>query len=241
MRFLANCRRRCQLLPCVEWRLITTGARQCRGPPRSMQRSERESPPEPGTRTRDKEAEALHREALEIRRRVLGPEHPDTLTSMNNLALSYSGQGRYKEAEVMYQEALEIRKRVLGPEHLDTLWSMTDLATSYIDQGRYKEAEVMDREVVENSKRFLGPEHPDTLTYMGSLGNDLYYLDRPAREAKELFVELLEIQSRVLGPEHPRSLQTMYNLARTMLRLGDLAEAEQLARKNLEIRRPRRA
>ena len=32
------------------------------------------------------EAEKLHRETLDIRRRVLGPEHPDTLMSMNNLA-----------------------------------------------------------------------------------------------------------------------------------------------------------
>ena len=31
-------------------------------------------------------ARKLHEETLAIQRRVLGPEHPDTLTSMNNLA-----------------------------------------------------------------------------------------------------------------------------------------------------------
>ena len=32
-------------------------------------------------------AEPLHRRALEVRERVLGPEHPDTLQSLNNLAV----------------------------------------------------------------------------------------------------------------------------------------------------------
>jgi hypothetical protein len=36
---------------------------------------------------------------LEIRKRVLGDEHPDTLTAIANLALTYGDQGRLKEAE----------------------------------------------------------------------------------------------------------------------------------------------
>jgi hypothetical protein len=45
------------------------------------------------------EAEKLDRETLDIRRRVLGPEHPVTLTSMNNLAIVLADEGRYAEAE----------------------------------------------------------------------------------------------------------------------------------------------
>ena len=33
------------------------------------------------------EAEMMHREELELSQRILGKEHPSTLTSMNNLAL----------------------------------------------------------------------------------------------------------------------------------------------------------
>ena len=32
------------------------------------------------------EARKLHEQTLEIQRRILGPEHPDTLRSMHNLA-----------------------------------------------------------------------------------------------------------------------------------------------------------
>jgi Tfp pilus assembly protein PilF len=47
------------------------------------------------------EAEAMHRQALRGYEKVLGPEHPDTLTSVNNVGLVLERQGKYKEAEAM--------------------------------------------------------------------------------------------------------------------------------------------
>jgi tetratricopeptide (TPR) repeat protein len=73
--------------------------------------------------------------------RVLGAEHPDTLTSMNNLALTYRNQGRWKEAEELNVQVMEMRKRVLGTEHPDTLTSMNNLASTYQNLGKWKEAE----------------------------------------------------------------------------------------------------
>jgi hypothetical protein len=51
---------------------------------------------------------------------ALGPEHPDTLGSVHNLAYLYQAQGRYGEAEPLVQRALTAREKVLGPEHPDT-------------------------------------------------------------------------------------------------------------------------
>jgi len=64
---------------------------------------------------------------MEIRKNVLGLEHPDMLTSMNNLAFTYQRQGRWKEAEELQVQVMEICKNVLGPEHPDTLASMNNL------------------------------------------------------------------------------------------------------------------
>lgn len=63
------------------------------------------------------QAEALNLQTLEIRRRVLGPEHPDTLMSINNLAVVYFDEGKYAQAEALFSQTLEIMRRVLGPEH----------------------------------------------------------------------------------------------------------------------------
>jgi hypothetical protein len=50
---------------------------------------------------------------------VLGKEHPDTLTSMNNLAGILRDQGKYEQAEEMLRQALRLRETVLGEEHPD--------------------------------------------------------------------------------------------------------------------------
>jgi tetratricopeptide (TPR) repeat protein len=65
---------------------------------------------------------------MEIRGRVLGPEHPDTLTCMHDLAVSISRQGRYEDAEKLYRELLEIKRRSLGEAHPETLEAVRDLA-----------------------------------------------------------------------------------------------------------------
>jgi hypothetical protein len=65
---------------------------------------------------------------VKMRKRVLGQEHPDTLTSMGNLASTYKNQGRWKEAEELNVQMMETRKRVLGQEHPDTLVNMNNLA-----------------------------------------------------------------------------------------------------------------
>ncbi|KAF2187933.1 hypothetical protein K469DRAFT_769813, partial [Zopfia rhizophila CBS 207.26] len=97
---------------------------------------------------------------VEVRKRVLGADHPSMLTSMNNLALTYKDQGRWKEAEVLQVQVMEaskaeelevhvlrIRKRVLGADHPSTLSSMANLASTYWNQGRWIEPEI---------ERFLG-------------------------------------------------------------------------------------
>jgi hypothetical protein len=70
------------------------------------------------------ESEQIDRQTLEMREKVLGLEHPDTLTSMHCLAVTLHSQGKYAEAEQMHRQTLELRKKVLGPEHPDTLTSM---------------------------------------------------------------------------------------------------------------------
>jgi hypothetical protein len=95
-----------------------------------------------------------------VRKRVLGPEHPQTLSNASNLAAFLSEQGKYAEAEVMQRELLAVQKRVLGPEHPHTLTSANNLATSLSKQGKYAEAEHLLQATLESFERILGPAHP---------------------------------------------------------------------------------
>ena len=66
---------------------------------------------------------------METRKRVLGEEHPDTLTSMANLAFIWKAQSRDTKAVNLIQECTRLRSRILGVDHPDTLSSSAVLAT----------------------------------------------------------------------------------------------------------------
>jgi tetratricopeptide (TPR) repeat protein len=61
--------------------------------------------------------------ALAISEKVLGKEHPDVATSLNNLALPYQAQGSYEKAEPLFVRSLAISEKVLGKEHPDVATS----------------------------------------------------------------------------------------------------------------------
>ena len=90
------------------------------------------------------EAVDLSEMAMKVRKKTLGQEHEETLSSMNMVGLAYSLGGRWKEAEELDMQVTKIRKRVLGEEHLDTLNSIANLASIYWNQGRWKEAEELE-------------------------------------------------------------------------------------------------
>jgi hypothetical protein len=58
---------------------------------------------------------------------VLGEKHPDTLTSMNNLAFTWKEQSRDEKAIALMHECVQLRKKVLGAEHHLTLSSIMAL------------------------------------------------------------------------------------------------------------------
>ena len=72
---------------------------------------------------RYKAAEPLYQKALEMRRSLLGENHPDVATSLNNLAALYYDMKRFDEAEPLMAKALEIRQRLLREQHPDTVGS----------------------------------------------------------------------------------------------------------------------
>ncbi len=81
-------------------------------------------------------AEPLFRQALEIRKRALGENHPDYAASLNNLAALYEEMGDYAKAEPLYREALAIDKRALGENHPDYATSLNNLGRAVRGHGR---------------------------------------------------------------------------------------------------------
>jgi hypothetical protein len=172
--------------------------------------------------------------ALELRASTLGEEHPDTLTSMANLASTFWNQGRWKQAEELEVQVMKTSLRVLGEEHPNTLTSMANLASTILNQGRWKEAEELEKQVMKTSLRVLGEEHPDTLTSMANLAS-MFSTQHRWKEAEELEKQVMKTSLRVLGEEHPDTLTSMANLASTFSYQDRWKEAEELQVKELDI------
>jgi tetratricopeptide (TPR) repeat protein len=111
---------------------------------------------------RYKIAEQAYRQVVERRKGVLGEEHPDMLTSMNNLAQALSKQGKHAEAEQMHRETLALREKVLRKEHPDTLMSVYGLAYLLHHQNKYEDALPLYERACTGFQVTLGPDHPTT-------------------------------------------------------------------------------
>ena len=155
---------------------------------------------------------------------LLGPDHPDTLTSRNNLASAYESAGRLEEAITLYEQVTKDSARVLGEDHPATAASRNNLAGAYRAVGRLTEAITLYEQVLTDRIRVLGEDHPRTLT---SRNNLAYAYESAGRleEAITLFEQVLPDRIRVLGEDHPDTLTSRNNLAGAYKSVGRLEEA----------------
>ena len=154
----------------------------------------------------------------------LGPDHPHTLQSINNLAASYKALGRHADALQLDEQALALRTARLGRDHADTLQSMNNLAASYFAVGRRDEAIKLHEEAVALRTAKFGRDHPDTLGSMSNLAVAYTAADRPA-DALKLHEEAVALRTAKFGRDHPDTLDSMWGVAASLMNLDRGAEA----------------
>ncbi len=154
--------------------------------------------------SRWQDAEHWYKKSLETSETQLGADHPETATSLNNLANLYRAMGRYSEAEPLYERSLQIRETQLGADHPETATSLNNLAELYGTMGRYSEAEPLLRRSLQIYETQLGDDHPDTASSLNNLAN-LYYAMGRYSEAEPLYLRTLELWTKILGENHPNT------------------------------------
>jgi tetratricopeptide (TPR) repeat protein len=169
-------------------------------------------------------ARPLQETALETRRRELGDEHPDTLTSVHNMTVLLVAQGKADEAEAFAVEALEGRRRVLGDDRPGVLNSINNFGMVLLAAGKLDEAETFVREGVEGRQRVLGEDLPTTLGSLINLGTVLQR-QNDFRAAEPVVLEAYETSRRVLGEEHSTTLISAGHLGSVYVGRGKNAEA----------------
>jgi serine/threonine protein kinase len=173
--------------------------------------------------------------ALALRKQHLGPDHPDTLTTMNSLALAYSFAGKRHLSLPMFEETLKLRKAKLGPDHPDTLMTMNDLGNEYQGAGKLDPALPMFEETLKLRKAKLGPEHLDTL---GAMDNMIFAYRAAGKLdlALPLMKESLASSRKRVPKDSTQLAQLLALVSHYLLEDKAFAEAQPLLRECLAIR-----
>jgi tetratricopeptide (TPR) repeat protein len=167
-----------------------------------------------------------YEEVLPIKKRVMGADHPSTLSSMNGLAVVYRYQGKYADAERLTKQVIGGRRRALGAEHHDTLLAMYYRGALYVAQGRYDEAEPLLIDGLATSRRVL-PNHPDTQNFVSALAEMSWKRGDTVR-AESLFRDALTARTRILSATHPTVATLLVTFGEMKLEQKQYAEAESL-------------
>ena len=152
------------------------------------------------------QAEPLFLRALAIREKRLGPEHPDTASTLNNLAVTYRVQGKYEQAEPLFLHALAIREKRLGPEHPDTASTLNNLTVLYQFQGKFEQEEALYQRTLAIREKRLSPEHPYTVSAFNNLGVIYQIRDKSKTVLKLAGAKVLWVDDHPDNNDYERSI-----------------------------------
>ena len=178
------------------------------------------------------QAELLLKQALALRERVLGPEHPEIVSTLNQLAWLSILQGKYQQAKGLLQPALAGFEHVLGAEHPEVAAALDNLAAVYMYEGKYGQAEPLFQRALALREQALGKSHPLVSESLNNLAL-LYTRQGKYAKAESLYQHALTIEENTIGPEDPSTLITLVNLAYLYIQQGKNAEAESLLQRVL--------
>ena len=180
------------------------------------------------------DAEAMHREALRLRRKLPGNDSLDLAQSLYDLGLALAKQGRAEEAITVHSEALAIRRKLLGNEHPDMARSLSRLGQALSTNRKFDEAERTLREAVTMQRKLN--EHLDLAESLTILANTLNWM-RKTNEAETAAREAVAIGRTLGGNECPEVAGALQVLGNVLLGQSRASEAEAPYREALEMRR----
>jgi tetratricopeptide (TPR) repeat protein len=174
--------------------------------------------------------------AVALRRKELGPGHPETVGAMNDLAIVLDRLGKFDQEQKILEEVVAVKRRTLGREDPVTLRSANNLAVVLAVQGLHEDAVKLANETLEIQRRVEGSESITTLRSMYNLAIMRRQLGLWA-EARPLFDESLETLRRVYSADHQDTLRVVNGLGELLLDQRRPAEARALFEQALVTQR----
>ena len=180
------------------------------------------------------QSQKLLEHAVAIQTKALGPDDPETLSSIAMLGVIDDDLTHYSDSEKLLRQALAGQQRVLGRGSAETLATANYLTDTLTDEGKLAEAEDLLRKTLALQQKTLGKEDGATLRTMRSL-TALLQSEEHLPEAEKVGRETLALEQHALGPDHPGTLYSMNTLGFILNDEHRYPEAEKIFRETLAI------
>lgn len=186
----------------------------------------------------------LYNEALPVLQKALdqlkdihGYQHIQVANILNLQGLSFKETGGYEVADSLYQKALSIQQNILGKDHPDIAETLNNLGVLYRVLGKYDRAENHLNNALAIWKSYYGEEHSETANTLSNLGI-VYQFAGNFKAAEASLNRAYEIQQKI-NPQinHPNMATITENLGYVLKEQKKYAEAEEMYRTSLKIRR----
>ncbi|KAJ6030963.1 tetratricopeptide repeat domain-containing protein [Penicillium canescens] len=178
--------------------------------------------------SRPQEAEPLRLFVLKAREKRFGADNLETLGTVLDMGMLYSGLGDNERTLELFEKAYESRMTLFdAPPTEKILNALSVIAAFYANLGHMERAETMYQEVLSRQKFLLGDLHLDTIWTQCCLGVVLFIKERSAQSIKQVEKAFADIGSK-LGPNHLDTLWVAHALAIVYECWDKIDEAEQL-------------
>jgi eukaryotic-like serine/threonine-protein kinase len=167
-----------------------------------------------------KEAQARYEQALAFAQRELGPEHPEVLTTLNQLGNLYKQEGRFADARKALEQVLAIRERVAGKDHPDVAAALNNLGNVDRIEGKLDDAKKLYERALAIRIAALGPDHPEVGDSLNNLGT--FYSEKGDDvTAQSYFEKALALWEHVYGKDSVELTTALVNLGGSLNVRGD--------------------
>lgn len=187
------------------------------------------------------QAREIDTRVFEQRKAILGDKHPDTLLSMQNLALDHELLLMHSRAIELYQEAIELRKQSTASsseEQFDLLYCKLaeSLSHCYSSLSWPEKAIPLEQELLAAYEKHLGKDHQLTLRCYSSLCEN-YLKRKQLSSAQDMAIQIAQKYELKLGSDDPETLSAKSRLAHIFLEMGKIREARDEFQSVFETRR----
>lgn len=186
-----------------------------------------------------KNAIEAYKEAIQIRRKMHGSEHPELLKSMSNLSSCYGKIGNYEEAIDLIEEVQKVQLKKYSDNDFKIARTYDDLGIWTRNKGNWREAIHRHEMAMERLSKL--PQDTATMILKANIYNNLamcYEAKGDKRKTINLFQKALDLRQK-WGEDSLQIAVSLENIGLHMSDLGQSQEAIKKVREALKIRRLR--